>query len=148
MFSWSSWGREHHSSKPTNSNRTATTVLEPKYFKTPSPKSQSQFLPPPLNELLLHYHYLRCSSKIFLKSWVFWHLPYVFPVFIFGSAGKKKKHLQFWMCRLSNTQEEITTGVVWLPVCWPVLLFFNCQHFQIHQTDSFFVPIQTTSNFL
>lgn len=150
MLLTSSWGREHHSSKTANSNRTAVTALEPKQSKIASPESQRKGA----NFCLLHSLNCCCviiTYVVLLKS--FWRVGYS-GIFLMSSqslslvGGEKEKHLQFWKCRLSNTWEEITTAGVWLSVCWPMLLFHNCQHFQIHQTDSFFVPTQTTSHFL
>lgn len=99
------------SSKTANSNRAAViTALELKRSKIPSPKSQrigdNFCLSATFTELLLSHHHLRCSPKVFLKSWIFWHLPDVFPIFIFWGEGKKQ-HLQFCKCWLSNTREEI-----------------------------------------
>lgn len=68
-------------------------MLEPKHTKISSSKSQrigpNSCLHDTFMEMMLYYHHLRCSPKIFLKSWIFWHLPYVFPIFIFG-GGKKR----------------------------------------------------------
>lgn len=142
----------HCSSKTANSNRAVVvTALEPNAPKIPFPKSQRTgdnfCLSATFTKLLLCHHHLRCSSKVLLKSWIFWHLPYVFPIFIFWGEGKKK-HLQFCKCWLSNTREEINYSsclTLWASAIVPQL---SHQHFQIHQTDSCFVPIQTTSHFL
>lgn len=148
MLLTSSWGREHQSSKTANSKQISCHSVNPNTPESPPWKARgSKAISATLTELLLHYHHLRCSPEIFLKSWIFWHLPYVFPVFVFGRGGKKEKHLQLSKCSLSNTWEE-TTADIWLSGFWLVKLFHNCQRFQIRQTDIIFITAQTTHHFL